>query len=81
MLLQKYGQFVPDVGHVPDELQVSRVVPLQVFSVVGVQTAPQRPLVTAPVTQVPWALHVCGVVVDPTHPVEPGAQTPTQALL
>jgi len=80
-VLQKYGQFVPDVGHVPDELQVSKVLPLQLFSVVGVQTALHTPLVTVPLTQAPWALQVWGVVVVPTHPVEPGAQTPTQALL
>jgi hypothetical protein len=77
-VLQKYGQFVPDVGHVPDELQVSKVFPLQLFSVVGVQTALHSPLVTVPFTQVPWALQVWGVV--PEHPVELGAQTPTQAL-
>jgi hypothetical protein len=77
--LQKYWQFVPDVGHVPDELQVSKVLPLQLFSVVGVQTALHSPLVTVPLTHVPWALQVWAVVDDPTHPVELGAQTPVQA--
>jgi len=72
---------VPDAGHVPDELHVSRVLPLQVFSVVGVQTALHSPLVTAPLTQAPWLLQVWGVVLDPTHPVAPGVQTPTQALV
>ena len=72
---------MPDVGQVPDELQVSKVLLLHIFSLFGVQTALQSPLVTEPLTHAPELLQFWGVVLVPTHPVAPGVQTPTQALV
>ena len=70
---------VPVVGHFPVESQVSLVLPLHIVLTLGVQTAPHCPVAMVPLSQVPWLLHVCGVV--PEQFMEPGAQTPLQAPL
>jgi hypothetical protein len=75
--LQTYLQAVPVVGNFPVESQVTGMFPLQVLSTPGIQTAPHCPGVMDPLVQVPWLLHVCGVV--PEHWVAPGVQVPEQA--
>jgi hypothetical protein len=75
--LHTYEHAVPDVGHFPVESQVRAVLPSQDFSTLGLQTAPHCPLVMVPLSQVPWPLHVCGVV--PEQLVELGEQTPVHA--
>lgn len=70
---------MPDVGHFPVESQVSSVVLLHDLPTPGVHTAPHCPEVIVPLSQVPWLLHVCGMV--PEQFEAPGAQIPAQAPL
>jgi len=77
--LQTDVHWMPVVGHFPFASQVSNVFPLHDLPTLGVQTAPHCPEVIVPLSQVPWLLHVCGMV--PEQFEEPGAQTPLQAPL